>query len=160
MKNLSNYLLLPILIIAVFSCNENAKKQNLTFCSWGGSYQEAQRNAYLLPFQKQYSVQIDEANYNGELAKIQSMIKSNKIEWDVVSVTQEMYSTGVKENLFEKIDFSIVDTTGLMKGMVHPYGIAHLVFSTALAYNSKYYSNKNRPQTWDQFWDIQESPRT
>ena len=59
-----------------------------------------------------------------------------------------------KDNLFEKIDTSIVDTKPLPAKFVHEYGIANIVWSYNIAYNTTFPDGKH-PKTWAEFFDVQ-----
>jgi putative spermidine/putrescine transport system substrate-binding protein len=147
-----------VTVLTILSCRNKSKTNEVVFCSWGGEYQKAQREAYLNSFNEKYKIDVKEATYSGELAKIKGMIDAHKVEWDIVSVTQELFSTGAKEDFFEPLDYSIIDTSKLLKGTVKKFGVAHLIFSTPLAYNTTYFKTNKRPQNWKEFWDIHGFP--
>src|SRR5262249_6811167 len=63
-----------------------AQDKALTVVSWGGAYQESQREAYIKPFSKETGAKITEEEYNGEIAKIRAMVEANNVTWDVVDV--------------------------------------------------------------------------
>lgn len=140
-------------LLLITACSKTTQPE-LTFCSWGGSYQEAQSKSYLQPFAKEFGIKVNETSYSGEFAKLKGMVETGNVTWDIVSVTQSIFSRGVKEGLFEPLDFSIIDTTNMMPGTVSKYGIAHLLFSTILAYNADSYVNSKVPSNWKEFWDV------
>lgn len=149
---------LLVIVLCLIGCTKTEKEPPVVFCSWGGSYQEAQREAYLKPFEKQFGVRVDEATYSGEYAKLKAMVDTGNIQWDVVSVTLSIFERGSREGLFEPIDYTIVNTTNLLPNTYLKYGVAHLYFSTVQAYNTEFYKNNPRPRSWSEFWDVNQFP--
>lgn len=146
------------LICLIWSCNDEKQNNSVTFVSWGGSYQVAQDSAYLKNFEINTGVKVKQLSYSGELSKIKEMVTSKKTSWDIVSITQEMFSKGVQSDLFENLDFNKIDTNGFIKGSIYKNGIAHLIFSTVIAYNSEYFKTHPRPTSWKEFWDVRSFP--
>ena len=73
---------------------ENYRGSSLNVVSWGGAYQAAQRNAYFLPFQERFGIQLVEDS-PVEYAKIRSMVETGNVTWDVVdSGTRAVYQLG------------------------------------------------------------------
>ena len=77
----------------------------LTFVSFGGAYQEAQRKAWLEPYTQLTGVQFqeDEASSN---ATIKTQVESGQVTWDVVDVGNDF---GLEANsaLLEELDYSL-----------------------------------------------------
>lgn len=146
------------LLFTLFSCNNKEKSGSLVFVSWGGSYQAAQDSAYIKGFQDSTGIKVDQVTYSGELSRISEMVNSGKPDWDVVSVTQEMFGKGADAGIYEDLNYRVIDTAGFLPGSVQKNGIAHLIFSTVLAYNSDFYQGKERPVSWKDFWDVSKFP--
>src|SRR3546814_10160111 len=51
---------------------------SLTIVSWGGAYSTSQREAFYTPYAKETGIQITEAEYNGELAKIRALVDADR----------------------------------------------------------------------------------
>ena len=60
--------------------------RDLAVVSWGGAYQESQREAFMKPFQKDTGTKITEEEYNGEIAKIRAMVQAKSVTWDVIDI--------------------------------------------------------------------------
>ena len=78
---------------------------DLTITSWGGAYQESQRNAFFKPFVDAGN-KVTEAEYNGEIAKIRAMVEAKAVTWDVVDVDTQTALAGCAEGTFETIDWA------------------------------------------------------
>jgi putative spermidine/putrescine transport system substrate-binding protein len=155
---MKKYIFLVSLAAILYSCGNADKKNEVVFVSWGGSYQKAQDSAYLMGFQQKSGVRVRQESYSGELPKIKEMVGAKKTSWDVVSITQEMFSRGVADGLYEDLDFKLIDTAGFLPGSVYKQGIAHLIFSTVIAYNKDHYKDRPRPVNWKEFWDVKNFP--
>src|SRR5687767_676103 len=77
------------LLLQVTACGQPSAgedSQPLTVVSFGGSYQEAQRAAYMQPFSADNGTQIKESEYNGEYGLLAQRARAEQGAWDVVSV--------------------------------------------------------------------------
>src|SRR5262245_42616698 len=72
--------------VALSAAKPAAAEDQLTVVSWGGAYQESQREAFMKPFQKDTGTKITEEEYNGEIAKIRAMVESKSVTWDVIDI--------------------------------------------------------------------------
>jgi len=86
------------------------KGKTLTFASYGGIYQSGQMNA-LKAFAEQSGVRLM-GDGPVELAKIAAQVKSGNVTWDVV-ITPDFPAYVHCGTLFEKLDFSKIDTSHL-----------------------------------------------
>ena len=131
--------------------------QKVVFASWGGIYQEASKKGYCDPFaEKTGAVVIQDGPVN--YAKLRTMIEGGAPTWDVVDVTIDFLYNAAKDGLFEKIDTSIVDTSNFPPQFVNEYGIADIVWSYNIAFNSETFANGNHPKSWAEFFDTAKFP--
>ncbi len=131
--------------------------QKVVFASWGGIYQEASKKGYCDLFaQKTGATVIQDGPV--DYAKLRTMVKSGSPTWDVVDVTIDFLYNAAKDGLFERIDTSIVDTKILPAKYVHEFGIANIVWSYNIAYNSQTHANGNHPKSWAEFFDTAKFP--
>lgn len=133
------------------------KGKRITYASWGGAYQESQKKAYCDPFASLHGVTIDQDG-PPNAAKFRLMVKSGQITWDVCDIGGSLMAAGVKEGLFEKLDFSKIDRSGVDPRYVNDYGVGNLVFSFNLAYNTEAFKGKEPPKTWADMWDLKKFP--
>jgi putative spermidine/putrescine transport system substrate-binding protein len=131
--------------------------QKVVFASWGGVYQEASKIGYCDSFAaKTGAIVIQDGPV--DYAKLRTMIQSGAPTWDVVDVTIDFLLNAAQDNLFEKIDTSIVDTKLLPAKFVHEYGIANIVWSYNIAYSKEMFPDGKHPKTWAEFFDTAKFP--
>src|SRR5215467_9383531 len=126
--------------------------QKVVFASWGGIYQEASKKGYCEPFAAKTGATVIQDG-PVDYAKLRTMIQNGSPTWDVVDVTIDFLYNAAKDGLFEKIDTNIVDTKGLPAKFVHEYGIANIVWSYNIAFNTQAFADGKHPKTWSEFFD-------
>jgi putative spermidine/putrescine transport system substrate-binding protein len=128
--------------------------------SWGGSFQEAQRDSIFKPFERETGIKVEEAT-GPQLAKIRAMVMSNNTEWDVVNVVPGDMLVLAKNGLLEKIDYDRMDKKMLAdvdQRVIHPFGIGNTFYSKVIAFNTKAYQQSNHPKSWAEVWDTKRFP--
>ena len=119
-------------------CAANAyAADDLTITSWGGAYQESQRNAFFKPFIDAGN-KVTEAEYNGEIAKIRAMVEAKAVTWDVVDVDTQTALAGCAEGTFETIDWGKLglDKSKFIGGDVTECAVPNILYSTVAAYDT------------------------
>ena len=79
----------------------HAQGRDLTVVSWGGAYQDAQREVFFRPFQQATRTRMLEETWDGGIGVLRSRIASGANTWDVVQVESEELLIGADEGLFE-----------------------------------------------------------
>lgn len=132
--------------------------RDFTIASWGGNYQDAQREVYFKPFaESQGGITILEDTYLGGLAEIKSMVDAGNVTWDVVMVERNDLIVGCDEGLFEKIDWpSVGGEESMIPEAAHPCGAGSIVVSTGIAYNADKVAEA--PKNWADFWNVEKWP--
>lgn len=131
--------------------------QTLTVANFGGAGGLAQDIAFIKPFSKTQKIDTRGVEYPGDLPAIRAMLKTRKLEWDVVEVESTDVKIGCDEGLFERIDrSSLQHATFLLPGAVQDCGVGAFVWSTVLAFDSKRFQEE--PKSWSDFWDVQRFP--
>lgn len=129
---------------------------SITFVSWGGTTQEAQKNAWAKPFTEETGIRVIQdgpTNYG----KLKSMVESGNVSWDVVDVEGEFALRAAKQGLLEPLDYSIIDKESLDKRFVSEHGVGSFFFSFVLAWNTDEYP-KGGPSDWEAFFNVEEYP--
>jgi len=131
--------------------------KTVVFAGWGGAYQDAEKTAYCDPFAKETGARVlQDGPMNA--AKFRAMIESGAPNWDVADITIDFLYAGTGDNLFEKIDRSIIDTSRIDPKFVHEYGVGCIVWSYNLGYSTKAYAGKETPKTWADVFDLAKFP--
>lgn len=131
--------------------------QSLTVVSWGGNFQDAQREIFFEPFAQEAGVTVLDESWDGGIGVIQSRVRAGNPGWDVVQVEAEELELGCYDGLYEPIDWSrIADTSDFIAPAVSTCGVGTIVWSTALSYDADVLPEG--PQSWADFWDLEAFP--
>ena len=128
----------------------------VVFSSWGGSFQDALRSATLEPAAKALNVTVKEDTTNG-IQDVRAQITAGAVAWDVTEQDLPSCETLSREGSLEPIDYSIVDTTGIPKELIHENYIGFINFTKVIAYRKDAFGD-NGPSNWAEFWDLENFP--
>ena len=135
----------------------NLEGRSMTFASWGGAYQDAQKLAYCDPFAAASGVTILQDGPVDD-AKTRAMGESGASTWDVVDVTDSFLYNASQDGIFEPIDYNVVDRAALIPEYTHDYGVGTIVWSNNLGYNTETYDAETRPMSWADAFDLEKFP--
>ncbi len=130
----------------------------ISFVSWGGTFQEAETKAWLEPYMAENpNVKIvqDEPT---EYAKIQAMVESGNVTWDVVDIGND-FGLGESERLCEPLDPEIVPLDELQPETLlsNGYRAPVHVYSTVVGYRPDMLDGK-APTSYADFFDLENFP--
>jgi putative spermidine/putrescine transport system substrate-binding protein len=129
--------------------------KKVVFASWGGVYQDSQKQGFCDPFAKKTGatvVQDGPVDYG----KLRTMVESGKPTWDVVDVTVDfLYSA---KDHFEKIDTSVVDVKRINPKYLNENGVGDIVWSYNLGYSKTAFKDGKYPQNWADLFDLKKFP--
>jgi putative spermidine/putrescine transport system substrate-binding protein len=145
-------------VLSVAAALPALAQTTLTFASYGGAYQAAQRKALLDPIETLMKITFKEDTLTG-IADVRAQVRANAVKWDVADLGGASCARGEAEGLFEPLDYSVIKTDGIDKSMIHPHWIGVIYYSTVIAWNTQKYG-QNGPQTWADFWDTKKFPGT
>jgi putative spermidine/putrescine transport system substrate-binding protein len=136
-----------------------AAEAEVVYATWGGSWAEAMRKAWFDPFTAQTGVKVRTID-GPDYGKIRAMVQAKNTEWDVAEVNPDFQWIGPKEDLVEKLDFSVIPTDQLVKGpnLLTDYSLPEAFWSRVIAYNTKKFSGENHPKNFAEFWDTARFP--
>ena len=134
-----------------------AMARDLTVVSWGGSFQDGQREIFFKPYAKETGKPLLEESWDGGYGVIQAKVKSGAPNWDVVEVEAEELALGCADGLYEKIDWAKMGGKDkFLDSAVSDCGVGTIVWSTAIGYDSAKFANG--PKSWADFWDVKKFP--
>jgi putative spermidine/putrescine transport system substrate-binding protein len=136
---------------------EATAAKEIVASSWGGTYEENFVKAMVEPFEKQTGIKVVVTSYP-DFAKMKAMVDTGNIEWDVVDIEDRMFRRGLKEDLFEKLDYTVIDKTNILPGAHHDYGVGIEFWGGAMAFSTKKYPAGNQPSSWADFWNVAKFP--
>ena len=134
-----------------------AQAADVTVVNFGGANGDAQKVAFVQPFEKATGHHVTSVEYNGEQAKVKAMVEAKHVNWDLVEVESGDLGRGCDEGLYEKLDWSkIGPKNGFTPAAVQTCGAGIFIWSTVLAYNAS--ALKTAPTGWADFWDTKKFP--
>jgi len=131
--------------------------RDLTVVSWGGTYQDAQREIFFKPYiEKSGKPLLDEA-WDGGYGILQAKVKAGEPNWDVVQVEAEELALGCADGIYEKLDWDrIGGREAYIPSAVDECGVGTIVWSTGIGYDAD--RLEQAPQSWADFWDREKFP--
>src|SRR5690349_21610345 len=121
---------IALTIVTLFAtCSLALAQEQVVVCSWGGTFQEAERKAIFTPFAEATGIKVVEDS-GPERTKLQAMVESGNVQWDVAEVHAEDYALLVKAGQLEKIDYSYFDPetkSALTPGTPVEFGVGGVV---------------------------------
>ncbi len=131
-------------------------QRDLTVVSWGGAYQDGQKEVFFKPFNATGTKLVDEA-WDGGLGVLRTKIKGGNNNWDVVQVEADELEVGCDEGLYEKLDpAKIGGANRYLAGTVHACGVGAIIYNLVLAYDGD--KLKSAPAGWADFFDTKKIP--
>ncbi|MDQ2965441.1 MAG: ABC transporter substrate-binding protein [Chloroflexota bacterium] len=128
----------------------------LTFVSFGGAYQAAQRKAWLEPYTALTGVQFQEDEGSSN-ATIKAQVENKLVTWDVVDVGNDF---GLEANsaLLEELDYSLIPEAEVNKDLgPSKWRVPDITYGVVLAYNTDKTAGKV-PAGWADYFDTTKFP--
>jgi putative spermidine/putrescine transport system substrate-binding protein len=134
-----------------------AQSRDLTVVSWGGAYQDAQRETFFRPWTAARGQRLLEETWDGGIDVLRQRIRSGANSWDVVQVEGEELLLGCDEDLFEKLDADAIGgRDAYVPGAVHPCGVGAITYAFVLAWDRE--RRREAPRGWADFFDTRRIP--
>ena len=143
---------------AALVLSATATARDLTVVSWGGAYQDAQREVYFKPFMETSKIKMAEENWDGGVGTLRAKVQGGNNNWDVVQVESEELLIGCEEGLYEKLDWAkLGGKDKFLPDAVNDCGVGAIVYSFILAYDGDKIKG-DAPKSWADFWNTQKWP--
>ncbi|MFF7705855.1 extracellular solute-binding protein [Pseudomonas sp. NPDC007930] len=139
-----------------FSGTAALAAESVNFVSWGGTTQDAQKDAWATPFSKASGITVVQDGPT-DYGKLKAMVESGNVQWDVVDVEADFALRAASEGLLEPIDFNTVKRERIDPRFVDDHGVGSFYFSFVLGYNNAKLG-KHAPQDWAALFDTQAYP--
>ncbi|UUZ66494.1 ABC transporter substrate-binding protein (plasmid) [Polaromonas sp. P1-6] len=133
-----------------------AHAQSVVFAGYGGAYQDNVAKALLKPAATKIGATLRQESHDN-LSSVRVQVQSGKPGWDLVQLGSESCEAGTKEGLFEKLDYSQIDVSGIPPQMRADTWVGSSYFSVVLAWRTDKYKG-NPPKNWADFWDTKKFP--
>jgi putative spermidine/putrescine transport system substrate-binding protein len=147
--------LLPIVALAA-GIAAPAVARDLTVVSWGGAYQDAQKELYFDPLRASGLPMHDES-WDGGIGVLRAKVEGGDSSWDVVQVESEELALGCEENLFEPLNWDAIGgRDAYLPAAVNDCGVGAIVYNFILGYDGDKFTDG--PKSWADFWDVKKFP--
>jgi putative spermidine/putrescine transport system substrate-binding protein len=113
----------------------------IVYASYGGSFTDAQTNAFYQPFATKNKLKSTVATGVG-FPKLQAMVKSGNVTWDVITADDGTFPNDVKAGLLAPLDTKVVKTANIEKDVVNKYGVGYIKFSQNFGYSKDAFPGK------------------
>lgn len=151
--------------IALSSCAMAASASELTFVSWGGSYQAAQEPSLIKPFAAKSGIKVKTDSYNGGVAQVRSQVQTKNVTWDVVDMQLSDAMRACDEGYLEKISPADVAPTkdgrpgkdDYLPGGLNECMAGNIIWSDVIAYNENKFKGAAPSKVAD-FFDLKSFP--
>lgn len=147
-----------LLLLATAACDSGSELRPLTVVGWGGSSQDAHRQAYWTSFTKATGIPLREDSWRGGVGVIRTKVVGGDASWDIVQVETEDLILGCEEGLFQRLDWaSLGGRDAFLPAAVHDCGVGAMLWSYVIGYDGDRITGAG-PQNWADFWDVKRFP--
>jgi putative spermidine/putrescine transport system substrate-binding protein len=143
---------------AALLASQGLAARPLTVVSWGGAYQDAQKQVYFEPFKASTKTDMIDESWDGGIGVLRSKVEGGGDSgWDVIQVESEELAVGCDEGLFVPLDWSkIGGKDAYMDAAVSECGVGAIVYDFVLGYDKDKVSDP--PKGWADFFDTKKYP--
>ena len=142
-----------------YAAADELKTKELVIVSWGGSYMDAQRDAYWGPWSKEAGIEVIE-DTGPQIERSRAEVESGKPSFDITATNQAFYSIGLQQDLWVPINYDYFDPEDL-KAMpdyvTKSHGVGTIYYAEAMAINTDTLAGK-QAAGWGAFWDVAAFP--
>jgi len=148
--------LVTALVGAAVLASGAAAARELMVVGFGGPFQDNARIALFQGYSKATNQPVKDDVYNGEMAKVYSMVKSGDVTTDVIMVEAPELIRGCEDGIFEKMDWSVVKKDKFIPGGTTTCGAGAVLWGVTLFYDPA--KVQNGPDTYAKLWDVKTYP--
>lgn len=123
----------------------------------GGTSGESIEYGYIQPFTADTGIEVIRQSPT-EFGKLKAMVESGNVTADIFELGGQDAFRAAAEGLLEPLDFSVIDVSDLLEEGYTDYLIAYQYYSTVLAYDPDAFPDGKVPQSWHDFWNVEEFP--
>jgi putative spermidine/putrescine transport system substrate-binding protein len=124
--------------------------------SWGGAFQDAQREAYFIPFQELSGITVIESE-GPDSSKVKAMVDTGNVEQDIVQMDRsDIIRLEQQGDYWEEIDYSLFDVDNIAEGRRYKYSVDMLPYATVIGYRNDVFPEGPAGQA--DFWNVEAFP--
>lgn len=133
-----------------------AQSRDLTVVGFGGAFQDSAREHLFRSFAAQKGISVADDVYNGEMAKIYTMVETGNTTMDVIMVEAPELVRGCEDGIFAPLDYAVIDRTKFLASAVHECGVGGAGWGVAVFYDRDRHARG--PADLSEFWDTESFP--
>ncbi len=131
--------------------------RDLTVVSWGGAYQDAQRDVLFRPWMTARGARMLEVNWDGGMDVLRARMRDGGANWDLVQVEGDQLLIGCREELFEPMEWDAIGgRDAYVPEAVHPCGVGAVTYAFILAWDRARHTTT--PEGWADLFDLARFP--
>lgn len=142
--------LIPIMVVGAVSAQE------VTIAGFGGKVQEDLASTLWIPSAEQAGITLRQESHDG-IAGVRVQVQSGNPGWDIVHLGADNCAVGAREGLYEPLDYSVIDASGVAEASRGDEWISINSYSVVLGYRTDTYGD-NPPKNWVDFWNVEDFP--
>ena len=135
----------------------HAQARELVVVNFGGDAVTAMTKAWADPYNKNATLKAVIDGSGPSSAKMKAMVESGKVTWDVVDRNLIAALELGRQNLLEKIDYTIVDKSKVRPEHAGEWGVGSYIYANVLAYQTDAFGGRI-PKTWADFYNLKDFP--
>lgn len=135
----------------------HAQVKEIVVVNYGGDAVTAMNQAWAEPFNKTAAIKAVIDGAGPSSAKMKAMVDSGKVTWDVVDRNLIAAIELGRQNLLEKIDYTIVDKSKVRPEHAGEWGLGAYIYANVLAYQTDAFGGRT-PKTWADFYNLKDFP--
>ncbi|WP_244487969.1 ABC transporter substrate-binding protein [Aureimonas sp. Leaf454] len=145
------------LLVGSLLATQPVLARDLTVVSWGGNYQDAQRQIYFQPFAAKAAKPLLDESWDGGYGVLAAKLQAGTPNWDVVQVETEELALGCADGLYEPVDWAkLGGEDKFIPSAVNECGVGAIVWTTGLSYDADKIATP--PTSWADFFDVAKFP--
>ena len=126
-------------------------------CSYGGAFQEAQREAYFKPFEELSGIKVVESQ-GPDISKVKAMVDTGNVEYDVGEFDRSsIINLERKGDYWAPIDYSLFDTDNIDPTFRYKFSVDMLPYGQIFAYRTDAFKG-TAPSSVVDLWDTKRFP--
>lgn len=158
MRQIARYSI-GMLVAGTLGLSTATYARDLTIVSWGGAFQDAQREINFKPFSELIGKPVLDNSWDGGIGVLQAKALAGVPNWDVVEIEGDELILGCADGLYEELDWEqLGGRDKYIDVSVHDCGIGNIVYSSGIAYDGERLEVTSGPTSWVDFWDVEKFP--
>jgi len=133
-----------------------ASARDLMVVGFGGGFQDNARKHLFQGYATEKGVKVTDDVYNGEMAKLYSMVKSGDITFDVIMVEAPEMVRACEDGVLEKLDWSLINKDKFIPGGSSTCGAGAVGWGVSLFYDQA--RTPQGPANYADLWNVQKFP--